>query len=108
MATVLSASNATATSILSTVQTLAITAQRTINTAAAGLDMLDTYVEDARTRQVDASKIARHHYRKNLLLEASIEQARKEQQLTREIGNDQVLSKLFSDNHAELEALFAS
>jgi hypothetical protein len=108
MATVLSASNATATSILSTVQTLAHTAQRTITTAAAGLDMLDTYVEDARIRQADASKVARHNYRKNLLLESSVEQARKEHQLHREIGSDPVLTKLFNDNHAALEALFAS
>ncbi|ESX17889.1 hypothetical protein X766_15980 [Mesorhizobium sp. LSJC255A00] len=108
MATVLSASNATATSILSTVQTLAHTAQRTITTAAAGLDMLDTYVEDARVRQADQSKINRHNYRKSLIQESALEQARKEHQLTQEIGSNQVLAKLFNDNHAALEALFAS
>lgn len=108
MATIVSASNATATSVLGTVQTLALTVQRTINTAAAGLDMVDTYVEDARLRQTDQSKINRHNYRKNLLLESAVEQARKEHQLHREIGSDPVLTKLFNDNHAELEALFAS
>ncbi|RWB40449.1 MAG: hypothetical protein EOQ44_25230 [Mesorhizobium sp.] len=108
MATIMSASNATATSILSTVETLAHTVRRTINTGAAGLDMLDTYVEDARTRQVDASKIARHSYRKNLLMEASMEQARRDQQVIRDIGNDSQLKQLFETNHQELEALFAS
>lgn len=108
MATVLSASNATATSILSTVETFAHTVRRVINTGASGVDMLDTYVEDARLRQTDLSKINRHNYRKNLIMESSMEQARKDQQVIREIGNDAVLKQLFDANHQELEALFAS
>ena len=106
MATIVSASSATVTSILGTISTLAHTTQRTINTAAASLDMLDTYVESARQRQSASTKIASSLYLENLLQELSAEQARKEKILHQELNADPNLKTLFSDNYAKLSALF--
>lgn len=106
MATVVSASSATITSILGTLQTVAHTAQRTINTASAGLDMVDNYVDSARHRQIDTSKVHMHHFRKNLLQESAAEQARKEKILQQEMSGDSNLAKLFAENLKELQSLF--
>lgn len=106
MATIASASSSTFTSIMSTLTTVARTAERTITTAASGLDMLDTYVESARIRQADKHKIDMALYRENLLQDASLEQARREKVLYQEL-KDAELNSHFQRNYQNLSALFA-
>jgi hypothetical protein len=76
MSSALQATNATITAILGTVQTVSHTTQRAINTVAAGLDMVDTYVDGARSRQVDKHIVDKSNYRQRLLRDASLEEAR--------------------------------
>lgn len=106
MATVTSTASSTLVAMLSTVTTVAHQTNRTIQTAAAGLDMLDKYVEGARSRQEAKSRIDTALFHENLLLESSMEQARKEKMIQAELSSDKDLNSLFNSNYAKLQALF--
>lgn len=105
MATIAGASSSTITSILGTVAALATTTQRTINTAAASIDMLDTYVDSARNRQAKSTKLADERYLRNLLIEATAEQVLKEKQIFDQF-KDPTLKTAFDTTFAKYEALF--
>lgn len=107
MASALQATNATLTAILSTIQTVANTSQRSINTLASGLDMLDTYVDGARTRQVDKHVIDKANYRQQLINDASIDEARRLVQLAAELKSSAGLEAAFHQEHQRISALFA-
>lgn len=106
MASALQATNQTITAILGTIQTVSHTTQRSINTLAAGLDMVDTYVDGARSRQVDKHLVDKANYRHNLILESSLEQARKLEAQERELSGNAKLTAHFNSEFTRLSALF--
>jgi propanediol utilization protein len=77
-----------------------------ISTAAMGLDMLENYVQDAKVRQLDASKVSMLNYRKQLLLTASAERVRLEEQIAAEMHNNTQRKAHFDGVYSELAALF--
>lgn len=93
--------------VMATVGTVAHTTSRMVETAASSLDMLDSYVADARTRQIASSKIANTTFLKNLINEATIEQAQREQHIAKQL-TDPDLKLRFDSIHAELSGLFAT
>lgn len=106
MTSIATAGSNSITSIFGTIATLARTTQRTIETAASGLDMLDTYVSTARTNQVAKHKITNSDYLTNLKLESAMEQASREQQIAKKLA-DPDLKGRFDEVLARYDALFA-
>jgi hypothetical protein len=107
MASVATASSMTITSVLGTIATVARTSQRVVETAASGLDMLDTYVATARVNQVAKHKIVNDDFLTNLLLESGLEQAKREQAIAKQLV-DTDLKQRFDTIHARYSALFAT
>ena len=106
MSSVTQTSKVTINTVLGTIQSLALATQQSINSATAGLDMIDTYVSAARQKQADRTKIDLGVYRDNLLKEAAIEQSRKDEAITKELKSNPELAQHFDTNYKKLAALF--
>jgi len=89
----------TAGTILSAIDALANASARTVNTAASGLDMLDTFVQDAKTRQVIDSTFDMVEYAENAMLRSQVDAAATRANLNLRLEQDSRLKAEF-DNQA--------
>lgn len=98
--------SSTIVALLNGVSTAANTATRGITTASHGLDMLEQYVNDAKQRQLDSSKVSMRNYRKNLLLTSAQERQRTEEAIQAEMHINPTRKAHFDAIYSELESLF--
>jgi len=93
------------TSIMDTIGTVAHSITRTVTTATAGLDMLDTFVTDAKFRQEKRSIAANHTFLTELLEETAREESKRQLILLKELTADDNFKKLYTENHEKLMAI---
>lgn len=104
MSSITKSTGATLVSMLGAVQVTANTTARAVHTIASTLDMLDQYVQDARVAQIANSENNRLTMLDRLQLEASIEAAKHQAMIQREIDADPVLASLFKENFTKFAA----
>lgn len=103
MASITGSATATLVSMLGAINTTANTLTRSINTTASALDMLDQYVQDARTEQLARSIANRDTMLQRVHEESAIDNARRQHELQRQVATDPALAKLFTENYNNFE-----
>ncbi len=98
----------TASALLNTVETTATSVTKVFSTANRAVDMLDRYVAEHQYNQALRIKADRHVYRTNLINRIAMEQSKAEEQITREIENNEVLSEHFKRNFDTISKLLAN
>ena len=104
--TITSSASASISALFGAVTTVAHTASRSVTTAAATLDMLDTYVGEARDNQRHASTIRKHRYLENLIKEQAADQAELDEQIRQRVGSNPRIAADFNANLARYQSLF--
>lgn len=107
MATVSTTTSQTIVSLLGTINAAATMVQKTVDSAASSVDMLDSYVQRAKNNQLATQKVEDLHWRRNLILDAGKEQEKRETAIIKEYAGDITRQNRFNSIVAELEALFA-
>lgn len=94
--------------VLGTVTTAAMAVTSLFTAVGNGASMLNKYVEDASSDQIDASKIHRKVYRSNLVTQAALEQSKLAAEVETHLASlGSKGQESFSAVHTELTALFA-
>jgi hypothetical protein len=106
MAQVTTSMSGAITALFATVTTVATQASRSVNTLAAGLDMLDSYVDTARTNQRISSKLSADDFLENIIQQSTLDQARKEQAIAKQLATDLDLKNRFTTIELRKRALF--
>jgi hypothetical protein len=104
MTTVTQSASSTIVTLLSTIQSTASAVAKTVDSATSSIDMLDRYVQRAKTRQLKSHTVEDEHWERNLLLTAAKAQEKIESDLVREYGSDQTRAARFNQILASLEA----
>ena len=99
-----SASDATS-SVFNTVATTAQTLTRTVDTAGAGLDMLNSFVLTARKKQIARTAIDMETFYEELHEESAMDMARRQRALTNELNQDEDLKIIFKENYNKLNEI---
>lgn len=102
-----SASNATV-SIFDMVGNTANQATKLIGTVGTSIDMLDTFVGDARKRQLARSKLSMREFYKELHEDTSLAIANRQREIQSKLQADPALTKLYEENFRELETIIQS
>jgi hypothetical protein len=105
MSSVITTTGNTVVSVLNTINVVATQTARTINTVAAGLDMLDTFVGAARTKQIARTELEMDSFLLELHEDSALQTAQRQKTLSSTLRNDPELSKLFTENHQRLNAV---
>ncbi len=103
MATVRSSTSSTIVSLLGTVNSAASIITKTADSVASSVDMLDRYVQRAKTKQATAHAIEDAHWTRNLIIDAAHEQEKKETQLAKDYEGDKPRQDRFNAIVADLE-----
>lgn len=106
MATIQSTTSSTVIALLGTISASAGAVAKTIDSASSSIDMLDRYVQRAKTRQIDTHKIEDMNWRRNLMLDAAKEQEKIETAIVREYSGDPSRAGKFNEILAGFESLF--
>ena len=101
MANLLTATTGSFVSILNTIT-------NTADAANSSLDMLSSFVTEARRNQRERQLIQRDDFRRNLILESSEERAKRELELDRKVSSDPEFAQRFNSQVAHYESLFAT
>lgn len=99
-----SASEAT----VSVFDTIAHTASQTtklVNTIGVSVDMLDTFVSDARKRQLARSKVSNAEFYKELHEETAKNIAARQRALQQELEIDPQFKELYTEAYTELKSI---
>ena len=86
--TVKSSASSTVIALLSTINSGATSIAKIIDSGSSSVDMLDRYVQRAKTRQHDSHLVEDAHWRTNLLLDAAKSQAKREETIKRELAGN--------------------
>jgi hypothetical protein len=105
MSTVSRTAGATAVSVLNTVSTVARSAQRLVTTATSGLDMLDTFVEKSRAKQIASSEFEMETFFKELHEEQSMATSERQLALATKLASNAELKKLYEENHKQFDTV---
>lgn len=112
MANVRGSASQTVVAILSTVNSAAGMVLKTVDSAASSVDMLDTYVQRAKVKQMEDNLAEDLHRRRNLVLDSCREQQKKEASVIKAYANDPtgaaMLNALIEKMEAAFETLDAS
>lgn len=99
-----SASNATI-SIFDMVGNTASQATKLVGTVGVSIDMLDTFVTDARKRQIARSKLSMREFYKELHEDTSLAIANRQREIQSKLQADPALTKLYEENFVELQSI---
>jgi hypothetical protein len=99
--------SSTFAAICGAVTAAATVTKQTVDTAAAGVSMLDLYVQDAKTQQVASSKLEMSSYLNDLINQANTREAEKEQILAKRFAGDDDFHQRWLKIDARNRALFA-
>jgi hypothetical protein len=105
MSSVARTTGQTIISVLGTINTIASRTSQAVNTTAAGLDMLDSYVQKARTKQIASDAIEMSTYVDRLHKNSAMEQAKLDLELARELKSNSELATLYSENINKLKPI---
>lgn len=106
MANVRGTTASTVVSLLSTIGSSASMVAKTIDSASSSIDMLDRYVQRAKTNQLISHEVEDRHWRRNLILDAAKSQEKLETDLDREYSADPARAARFNAIVADLESIF--
>lgn len=106
MTTVTQSTSATIVALLGTINATASAVAKTVDSAASSVDMLDRYVQRAKSRQFDTHAVEDKHWRRNLILNAGKAQEKIETQIDKEYSADPARATRFNSIIQELEAMF--
>jgi len=104
MSSILKHTGDTVGSILGAISTTANAASRSVTTAATGLDMLDAFIQKAKSKQTIDIALEMDNYGINAVLLSSAEQQRTEETILREMHADPVRKAHFDGIHQRLTA----
>jgi len=105
MSTIAQTTSSTVIALLSTVNSSASSAAKLIDTAASSVDMLDRYVQRAKSNQIKTHIIQDHDYITNLMTDAAVAQSLREETIERKLAGNTRLQVLFTENLAQYKAL---
>lgn len=100
----------TANTIVTALNLVNTTVQATskiVDSAGSSIDMLDKFVQRAKTRQNATHLVEDLHWQRNLILDAAQAQEKIETDLKKEYASDSERTNTFNSIVADLEALFA-
>lgn len=106
MSTIGRQTSGTIVALLSTINGAATSVARVIDSGSSAVDMLDGFIQRAKIQQSETHLVEHQHWRRNLILDASRMQERKETELTKEYAGDAPRQLLFNKIASDLEALF--
>jgi len=106
MTTVVRTTGSTIVALLGTINSTAGAIAKVVDTATSSVDMLDTFVQRAKSHQADAHAIEDRHWRRNLILDNAKTQEKIETDLIGEYSNNIVRQNKFNEIVADLELLF--
>lgn len=95
----------TFSSILGAINTVAQRTTQLVNTSAQGVDMLDSFVTKARTKQVANDEFEMENFVARLKKECSEREALFDRELDRRLGSDPELQALYNSNMQRLSAV---
>lgn len=99
-----SASDATS-NVFTTVGSVANQLTRTVDTAGQALDMLNSFVSTARTKQIARTAVDLETFYDQLLEDSSMESAKRQEALANELSQNQNLKTLYTENHKKLDSV---
>ena len=99
-----SASNATI-NVFDTISNTATAATKLVNGIGTGANMFERMMNDMDTNHKKRSIINQATYEKELLEDAARTNARRQNDIQRELAEDQNFAKLFTEDYNELKAL---
>jgi len=106
MTTIARSAGSTIVTLLGTIGSTAGALAKTIDAAASSIDMLDTYVQRAKSNQLAQHTIEDRHWRRNLILENAQIQERIETKIDQEYSTSPTRAARFNSIVADLESLF--
>lgn len=102
---ILSTTTQTVSTVLNTVNVSAVRAAQFVNTVGAGLDMLDAYVQEARTKQLIDNQFSMASYMEQARKKAQENLARSRADLEVRLNADQNLLKHYTSAQTEMDEL---
>ena len=102
-----SASDATS-SVFGTVSTVAHQATRTVETFGQGLDMLNMFVSTAHTKQKARTAVDLAMFYDDLVEQSSLEAAKRQLEISKELANDSDLKKMYIENEKKLGSIVSA
>jgi len=102
-----SASDATS-NVFTTVGTVAQQLTRTVDTAGQALDMLNSFVSTARTKQIARTAVDMESFYDELAETSAMEASRRQRDLLNELNQDLSLKNIFETNHKKYEGVLTS
>jgi len=100
-----SASN-TLIALFGTINSAANVVVKTVDSATSGIDMLDRFVQKAKTEQIARHTIEAKDFMDNLIDDAAIANAKRLRDLELSLSTDQRLAQLFTESQSEYRGLF--
>lgn len=97
-----------ATSIFDTVANTAVQATKLVNSVGTSIDMFDTFVTTARTKQVARTAVDMHQFYIELHETTAQEIATRQRNLQQELGSDPQYLALYKEAHEDLNDLITS
>ena len=91
--------------VLNTVATVADAATKVVDNTTAGLDMLDVFVSTAKQKQAANTAKEMETFYEDLIKEAALEAAMKQEALDNELNNNPALKKHYEKYHKDFETV---
>jgi hypothetical protein len=96
----------TAGSVLGAIEQSASAVGSIFSAAGGAATMLNTWVNDAQTKQRDRSVVTMHSYRQRLIEDTAKENSLRRKEITNLFANDEEFKKIYENEYSILSGLF--